>query len=371
MTSSSHKIGFVSRFLIFCSGSSLELLEKCPRFETTKYVCIGLTVFFTAVLATISSYFAFSLIFIQTPLIVVFFSLLWGAIIFNLDRYIVSTIRHSDNKFKELIKVAPRLLIAFLIAVIISKPLEIQIFKNEIQSYLMVQGAQKIADVDLKYSSRFSELDLKKFVIDSNYNAMLMLREKYYEDYKCECDGTCGTQKIGRGIECLSKKNKYEQFINELSLDKIRRDSSLVNIAKLENELKIKIKKEAGVIEASASAGLIDQIKALNKIDKFSSIFIIFIFVMIETAPIFTKLLSSKGPYDNLILEFESAFETNYLKALDNFDHERQKNKKLKEMSSRFELKSKESEIQNIIKQEARDRYDKIRAELEKKTFEN
>ena len=370
MTRSSHKIGFISRFLIFCSGASIELLEKCPRFETTKYICIGLTVFFTAVLAIISSFFAFSLIFDQTPLIV-FFSFLWGAIIFNLDRYIVSTMRHSESKFEEIIKVAPRLIIAFIIAVIISKPLEIQIFKNEIQSYLMVQSAQKIADIDMKYSSRFSELDLKKFVIDSQYNAMLMLREKYYENYKCECDGTCGTKKIGRGIECLSKKDKYEQFIEELSLEKVRRDTSLVNIAKLENALKLKMKQESVVVEASASSGIIDQIRALNKIDKFSSMFIIFVFVMIETAPILTKLLSSKGPYDNLVLEFESAFETNYLKALDNFDHERQKNKKLKEMSSRLELKSKESEIKKIIKQEARDRYDKIRAELERKTIEN
>ncbi len=370
MTRSSHKIGFISRFLIFCSGASIELLEKCPRFETTKYICIGLTVFFTALLAIISSFFAFSLIFDQTPLIV-FFSFLWGAIIFNLDRYIVSTMRHSESKFEEIIKVAPRLIIAFIIAVIISKPLEIQIFKNEIQSYLMVQSAQKIADIDMKYSSRFSELDLKKFVIDSQYNAMLMLREKYYENYKCECDGTCGTKKIGRGIECLSKKDKYEQFIEELSLEKVRRDTSLVNIAKLENALKLKMKQESVVVEASASSGIIDQIRALNKIDKFSSMFIIFVFVMIETAPILTKLLSSKGPYDNLVLEFESAFETNYLKALDNFDHERQKNKKLKEMSSRLELKSKESEIKKIIKQEARDRYDKIRAELEKKTIEN
>tara|TARA_X000000950_G_scaffold270211_1_gene349749 strand:- start:501 stop:1343 length:843 start_codon:yes stop_codon:yes gene_type:complete len=279
--------------------------------------------------------------------------------------------RHSESKFEEIIKVAPRLIIAFIIAVIISKPLEIQIFKNEIQSYLMVQSAQKIADIDMKYSSRFSELDLKKFVIDSQYNAMLMLREKYYENYKCECDGTCGTKKIGRGIECLSKKDKYEQFIEELSLEKVRRDTSLVNIAKLENALKLKMKQESVVVEASASSGIIDQIRALNKIDKFSSMFIIFVFVMIETAPILTKLLSSKGPYDNLVLEFESAFETNYLKALDNFDHERQKNKKLKEMSSRLELKSKESEIKKIIKQEARDRYDKIRAELEKKTIEN
>jgi len=370
LTQKSHKIGVYSRFLIFCSGASIDLLEKCPRFETTKYVCIGLTVFFTALLAVISSFFAFSLIFDQS-LLIVLFSLLWGAIIFNLDRYIVSTMRHSENKLQEVIKVIPRLIIAFLIAVIISKPLEIQIFKSEIQSYLMLQNAKKVADVDLKYAAQFAKLGQKKSIIDSQYNAMLMIREKYYENYKCECDGTCGTRKMGRGIECLSKKDKYEQFLKELTSEKIRRDTTLVNLSKRETELKAKINHEAAVLRASVSAGLIDQIRALNEIDKLSSMFIIFIFVMIETAPILTKLLSSIGPYDNLVLEYERAFETNYLKAIDNFDHERQKNLKLKEMSSRMELKSKESEIQNIIKQEARNRYEKIRAELEKKTFEN
>ncbi len=368
MSQKTNNIGVLSRFLVFCAGASIDLLEKCPRFESTKYVCIGLTVFFTALLATISSFFAFSLVFDQT-LLTLLFSLFWGAIIFNLDRYIVSTMRHSDNKLQEIIKVIPRLIIAFLIAVIVSKPLEIQIFKSEIQSYLMVQNAQKVANVDLKFASQFSELNLNKSKIDSQYTAMLMLREKYYEDFKCECDGTCGTRKIGRGIEWLSKKEKYDQFLKELSIEKIRRDSTLVNFSKREIALNNKINQEVNVIEASISAGLIDQIRALNKIDKLSSMFIIFIFVMIETAPILTKLLSYRGPYDNLILEYETAFETNYLKALDNFDHERQKNRKLKEMASRLELKSKQSEIQTIIKQEALDRYEKIRLELERKTL--
>ena len=370
MIQKGHNIGVISRFLIFCSGASIDLLEKCPRFETTKYVGIGLTVFFTALFAVISSFFAFSLIFDQS-LLIVLFSLFWGAIIFNLDRYIVSTMRHSENKLQEIINVIPRLIIALLIAVIISKPLEVQIFKSEIHSYLMLKNAQEIADVDLKYTAQFAELSQKKSIIDSQFNAMLMSREKYYEDYKCECDGTCGTRKKGRGIECMSKKDKYEQFLNELASERIRRDTTLVNLSKRETVLKSKIDQEAAVIKASLSSGLIDQIRALNEIDKLSSMFIIFIFVMIETAPILTKLLSSIGPYENLVLEYERAFETNYLKALDNFDHERQKNLKLKEMSSRMELKSKESEIQNIIKQEARDRYEKIRVELEKKTFEN
>jgi hypothetical protein len=60
-----------------------------------------------------------------------------------------------------------------------------------------------------------------------------------------------------------------------------------------------------------------------------------------------------------------------YLKELDNLDHERVKNKKLKEMSTRFEIKSKEKQIQDIVKQDAYDRYEKIRNDLENKFLKN
>ena len=40
-------------------------------------------------------------------------------------------------------------------------------------------------------------------------------------------------------------------------------------------------------------------------------------------------------------------------------------------MSARFEIKSKETQIQNIVKQEALERYEKIRNELENKISEN
>ena len=85
----------------------------------------------------------------------------------------------------------------------------------------------------------------KKTKIDSQYTVMLMLREKYYEDFKCECDGTCGTKKVGRGIECISKKNKYDlillkQTIHFFSSSKLK---ALIDIAKkrLEDEGKILI----------------------------------------------------------------------------------------------------------------------------------
>ena len=86
---------------------------------------------------------------------------------------------------------------------------------------------------------------------------------------------------------------------------------------------------------------------------------------MVETAPLLTKLLSQKGPYDNLVLEHELRFEMDYLRQVDNYDNERTKNKILKEMSTNIEIKSKESEIKNILKNNALERYNKMRNQLD------
>ena len=64
----------------------------------------------------------------------------------------------------------------------------------------MLENSQKVSDIDSKYVKSLSDLSLEKTKIDSQFNQMLLLREKYYEDFKCECDGTSGTQKKGRGV---------------------------------------------------------------------------------------------------------------------------------------------------------------------------
>lgn len=364
------KVNLINRLLIKCSGASLEILENCPRFEITKYSSIGMTIVFTAILAVVSSFFALSIIF-ENLIINIILAFLWGAIIFNLDRYIISSMRSSESKWSDFIKAVPRMLIAIIIAVIISKPMEIQIFKSEIDAYLKVENTKLISDVDLKYAQLINENSLKKKSTEEQFNKLLMLREKYYQDYKCECDGTCGTLKKGRGIECFSKKDKYEKFETEMISERNKRNKILKQLNEEENVIRLQMKNEKQMLKGSLSYGLLDQIRALNNLETASSMFILFMFVMIEIAPILTKLMSSKGPYENLILEFEKKFEVNYLKALDNFDHERLKNKKMKEMSTRYEIKSKEKQIQDIVKKDAYDRYEKIRSDLEKKISKN
>lgn len=86
------------RFFLTCSGANQAILTKpsCNT-ELNKYASIGATVFFTAVLASISSSYALFTVF-DSVLIAICFGVLWGLIIFNLDRYIVSTMRKVSTR---------------------------------------------------------------------------------------------------------------------------------------------------------------------------------------------------------------------------------------------------------------------------------
>lgn len=274
----------------------------------------------------------------------------------------------NESKWKEFIKSIPRLLIAFLIAVIISKPLEIKLFDSEIQAFLDKEKISQMYGVTKKYTPDIDLIESKKQAVETDFQKSLMLRDKYYEEYKCECTGTCGTNVKGYGRECKSRKKRYDLYLEELNENRAKKDSIVGLFSIEEQKINELIDNEKAVI-SSSKVGFFDKIKALNKIDKLGSFFILLIFIMIETAPLLTKLLSQKGPYDNLVLEHEIRYETNYLKLVDNFDHERIKNKRLKQMSTNLELKSKETEIKNILKNDAVERYDKMRKKVDNKPY--
>ena len=111
-------------FFILCSGSDKNLLENCSEGEKTKFAGIGATVFFTAVMAFLASTYALFTVF-DSVYPAIAFGLVWSLLIFNLDRFIVSTIRKRADFSAEFLQATPRILLAIIIAIVISKPLEI------------------------------------------------------------------------------------------------------------------------------------------------------------------------------------------------------------------------------------------------------
>ena len=121
----------LKRFFILCSGVDSDIVNGCSNGEQNKYAGIGATVFFTAIMAFIASSYALFTVF-DNVYTAVFFGLVWGLLIFNLDRFIVSTIKKRDKFLDEFIQATPRIVLAIIIAIVISKPLEIKIFQKEI-----------------------------------------------------------------------------------------------------------------------------------------------------------------------------------------------------------------------------------------------
>ena len=359
-------INAITRFLISCSGASYDILKQCPRFEIVKYSSIGMAILSTALLAFLSSFYAFSILF-DSLIVIIPLSVFWALIIFNLDRFMVSTMRSYNNWNKELVKAVPRIIIGILISVIISVPIELQIFKTEVGNIINSDNEKKISDLDQLFVRQIDAVVVERNKTEEVFNGLLTLREKYYEEYKCECDGTCGTGIVGRGSECERKKEKYEMFLAEIELEKVKRDATIARLNLTEADLRQELFSKKEVMRSGFSFGLADQIKALNEVNKFASWFIVAIFLMIELAPIITKLLSSTGTYENMIMALEREFESNYLLKLDELNSIRSKNHKLNSIYDNLELQSKATAFKSALREEQEGKYDRIRIELQNK----
>jgi glycerol-3-phosphate acyltransferase PlsY len=125
----------ISRFFWFCSGVHQATLDKHPT-EHNKYIGIGATIFFTGLFAALSGGYAMYFVFKGGDGAIwfaLFFGLLWGLAIFNMDRYIVSSIDKNASSRKQILQATPRILLAIMIGMVISRPLELKIFDKEIK----------------------------------------------------------------------------------------------------------------------------------------------------------------------------------------------------------------------------------------------
>ncbi len=352
----------IVKFLIFCSGSSEDILEKCPNSEWIKYTSIGATVLLTSVIAVLSSFFAFQMIFsvfyISAPM-----SLLWGLIIFNLDRYIVSSFRKNGEPLKEFIQSLPRLFLAVVIALVISKPLEIEVFRSEIKQSLVESRKISMNALESDYvkSTQLNDQKIKEF--KKELNGFFALKERYYQDYICECDGTCGTGKRGRGSECNFKKLKYEEAVAEYGNQKSRIDQLVGELMKKRNNQDAEFEADKKRLDANFSFGFLARLNALNDMEGFASFSITLLLILIEITPILSKLFAPEGPYDHLISMKEYEYKTDYIRSVYKQNRQLYTSSFTNEASKGTNLKAENRTDQDA----ASEKYRQLRRDLERK----
>ena len=299
-------------FFVLCSGSDRALLDTCSEGEQNKYAGIGATVFFTALMAFIASSYALYTVF-DSVYPAIGFGLVWGLLIFNLDRFIVSTIRKRDSFWKEMLQASPRILLAVIIAVVISKPLEMKIFEKEINQVLLEEKNQMTLNNQQQLALQYTPAIEQKKAEIAGLKEEIRLKEAatdtLYETYIAEAEGRKGTLLLGKGPVYAEKREKHDASLAELQA--LRQQNS-ERISSIEAEIGALEQGYAQAVDTSQPVidgfdGLMARIDALGKLPWFPSFFIFLLFLAIETAPILVKLMTPKGPYDFKLEDEETA----------------------------------------------------------------
>jgi hypothetical protein len=378
----------VRYFFWFCSGANINLLKKCPN-DFNRYLNIGATIFFTALLAWVSMSYALNSVFNSLPPSVLF-GFIWALMIFTLDRTIVSSMQKPSQEvtykefefWRESLFAAIRLGVAVIISLVIMKPLEIKIFEDrlvaEIKNMDDDQAKLDSSAIERKFGvggltkeidqARADKVELegklgqeppteiyqnlkndyqqcnqiltqiraknnpqisqnngaierarREFTVQMEINGEMKWRLNSEGERKI-ADLNWTNRQLNNEISTQSGKcnsiasemrKEREQYQSQIQQDlvatrgRISKNETAKDSAKVKANIQAKGDEEIRAI--SFKGTLVTQIEALGRLTskdgtmRLVSLFIMLIFIAIETAPILAKLIAKRGDYDELL----------------------------------------------------------------------
>jgi hypothetical protein len=352
------KAGVIMRWFWKAAGADRYILERSTYGDQMKYLCLGGIIIATGVMAGLAGGYAFYTIFeprgnalnsfqtakdiastydavhIPTLIKAIIFGIFWGLIIFNIDRFIVTSTGKGDGTEditrKEFKGALPRIIMGAIIALTISKPVEIRMFKTEIDVKLhekqMEQQQAYKAKVDSLFNSELAKKDkeIQKFEMDlqDKINRHADLEKQYIEEARI----------ITVGPRALAVKAQMDRVADEIAQGRNNPDYLRIKNEKDEIEKRREAALNSSEKVAAGLDGLLERIKLAHEIAGWViSLFITLLFMAIELTPIFFKLMLIKGPYDYLeenikeLIKAERGIEIQYNYYQDKEGHERDK----------------------------------------------
>lgn len=119
------------RRMAVLGGADNDVLDEVPE-EVPRFVQMFLVLAGTALVSALSMMFALLTGVRVSILLAIPLAIVWGLIIFNLDRFLTSTMRSTKNVFRLLGLALPRVIMAALIGIVVAEPLVLQVFQNDI-----------------------------------------------------------------------------------------------------------------------------------------------------------------------------------------------------------------------------------------------
>jgi hypothetical protein len=327
------------RLLWKAAGGDRYILERATFADQMKYMCLGGVVTATGIMAALAGGFAFYTIFEPkgvaieqgfspgTSILACVFGFFWGLMIFNIDRFIVTSTGKGDGTeaitWEEFKGAIPRILMGAIIAMTISKPVEIRMFKTEIDARLYEEQLRTQNEYANRTNASFAERlkrvddDLSK--LDGDRKDLVGRIKRVEIEYQNEVRGEGGIP--GDGPRAKALKENLDGLKQELAqYDQIH--AAELARSKAERE-KILQEKDLALSQNTKVAhgldGLLERIKLADEIAGWGiSLFVTLLFLAIELTPIFFKLMLVKTPYDYLeenikeLIKAENGIEVRY-----------------------------------------------------------
>lgn len=316
----------VRKFFLICSGATLDVLEQPEcKTELTRFAMMGAFVALTAVFAAFSGGYALYTGF-KTLTLAIPAGAVWGAFIFTLDRFIISSIRkkrldsHLSFTEKALAKLgefataSPRLLMAGFIAITVAVPLELKYFEPEIRTHIAddnLKAAERVAGEAPKSVPEIASLEkeLNDMVTaeESLTNRRDLLRDQLFaEGAGTEGQGFSGVP--GEGPRFEKRRAEYnrvdEDLRNMMNGNAPRKVQIRGRLDTLRIELGDIIKRNTATKEQGD--GFLARFKALRQLSTDESVrnlslFIVILLILVEITPVLIKLFARRGPYDDVL----------------------------------------------------------------------
>ena len=322
------RCGFVNEFLWGCGGLDRNLLRMCPT-DWAKKAGMGGTILGTAMLAAFSGGFAINTVF-ENTIIAIIGGILWGLVIFNLDRYLVNSM-YSDGdpriSMKEFKSGLPRIIIAIFLGIVISTPIELKIFEGKINEYLTIEKS--------KYIEQHQKQDLNNFNIEDKrlkgdydnavHDLQIVQKCMVAEEQGLIYDRSTGEiSKDAMGNPLKNPRgagngDAYKELKNKEPILKQKADSlkKIYNEHHKEIDKLITESKNSSEENFAKEIGLSKKLEAMSKITSspesvwylpwtWSSLaiirmFISLMFIILEVLPVINKMMQTDGEYDKLI----------------------------------------------------------------------
>ncbi len=250
----------------------------------------------------------------------------WAAIVFIFDRFIVSTFRKSDSPRKDILSFlfASRLFFSIGIGIVISHPTVLLVFDDSLQQELLTmkeEGEQALRD---EYEVAIQAVRARDSILNAEVTARLeerrcketlLLFEMSGKDTTVNCGTTSGMRQYGPRAQEIKEEITYlNREIQQLQRRTAAKSAqNRAEIAKLQKERENKMAQFRQQFSTNYLAREIALERLMGKEPGGGTVrgtmwFLILFFILIDILPVSFKAATQPGLYDRLI-DGEKAFE--------------------------------------------------------------